>query len=88
MKTKLKIFAPVFAMVFAIASAFATTTTSNTSGSATVPGYIDAPEPCSVKVDCSDQGTTICTDQLGREAFGKINPNDTTCPVELFRIML
>lgn len=88
MKTKkVKIMMPAFAIMFAIVSAFATNVNGKEKSSAIVPGYLDAPEPCEVSIDCSDTGTIICTAPNGQQVFGKENPNGTTCSLEVYQLM-
>lgn len=78
---------PAFAIVFAIVSAFATDEKGNEKQAAIVPGYIDAPSPCTLEVQCSTIEGPICTNEDGQQAFGKLNPNSTTCPIVLYRPM-
>lgn len=82
---KKKILLPVMVMALAVTGAFITNAQAEEKSSLKT-GYIDAPEPCTVEVECDTEGTVLCTDQMGNQAFGKINPNDTSCPQELFRI--
>ncbi|WP_142784074.1 DUF6520 family protein [Changchengzhania lutea] len=86
MKTfKFKLLIPVVAIIFALTSAFATSTSSNVANLAIVDGYIDSPAPCTQKVDCSPDGEILCTNAQGQQAFGKMFPSQTTCPLVVFR---
>jgi len=77
---------PVMAIAFAVAGAFASNAMERDQSTQKT-GYIDAPRPCSVQVKCATSGNILCTNQAGQQAYGKINPNDTTCPQELFRLV-
>ena len=88
MKTRiLKTVLPVAAIMFAIAGAFA----SQTSGKevlAVQTGYIDAPTPCSEAVTCNTNVGPLCTllvNGIQRQAYGKINPQDSNCTKVLYR---
>lgn len=83
---KRKLVMPLLVMAFAIAGAFAT----NAMGekpTTQVTGYIDAPQPCKIEVQCDDQGSILCTDENDQQAFGKASIGATTCAVELYRLM-
>lgn len=82
---KKKMLLPIFVIAMAITGAFMTSAKAEVT-STLKKGYVDAPEPCTVEVNCDTQGTILCTDQMGLQAFGKINPNDTSCPQILYRI--
>lgn len=78
-------FMPVLVMALAITGAFITNAKAEVSSNLKK-GYVDSPEPCTIEVNCSTIGQLPCTDTMNHQAFGKINPDDTTCPQELFRI--
>ena len=74
---------PIVAVGFAIAGAFASTSRGPTDAFAPKTGYIDAPQPCSIPVQCSTTGIVDCT-LNGQQAFG-MNLNGTRCDVVLKR---
>ena len=76
---------PVVAIIFALTSAFATSTSSNVADLAIVDGYIDAPVPCTQRIDCSPTGLTVCTNAQGQQAYGKMFPSQTSCPKVVFK---
>ena len=82
---KRKLAMPTLVMAFAIASAFATNAMVEKPANL-VTGYIDAPQPCKIEVQCSDLGTILCTDENDQQAFGKASMRATTCAVELYRL--
>lgn len=87
MKTlKRNLILPLMVMAFGITGAFVTNAMESTQSTQKT-GYIDAPRPCEIPVECSTIGEEFCTNEAGLQAFGKVNPNDTTCPQELFRLM-
>ena len=86
MKTiKFKLLIPVMAIIFALTSAFTTSESSNVDV-LFIPGYIDNPTPCEQSVACQVTGSQVCTNgEFGPQVFGKFNPNDTTCPREVYK---
>lgn len=87
MKTrKIKILVPVIAIVFAMTTAFSSSVESKTNAPSTIDGYVDAPAPCMIKVDCSSVPGPICTNGLnGPQAFAKSSPQATTCSIIAYR---
>ncbi|RAR46493.1 DUF6520 family protein [Flavobacterium lacus] len=79
---------PLLLMIVAITSAFAFQNESKKS-TAVVTGWVDHPAPCSIAVECENEGTEICTAMYqGQERIvrGKESPNDLTCSKTLFRL--
>ncbi|MFI1770565.1 DUF6520 family protein [Thalassobellus citreus] len=86
MKTfKFKLLIPVVAIIFALTSAFATSTNTDVDALAVVDGYIDAPVPCTERINCSPTGNILCTNAQGQQAYGKFYPNQTSCPRVVFK---
>jgi hypothetical protein len=84
----LKSFLPVLLMLIAITSAFAFQNESKKT-SAVVTGWVDQPAPCSIAVECENEGTEICTAMYQgqeRNVRGKESPSDLTCSKTLFRL--
>jgi hypothetical protein len=87
MKSKiLKLGMPLMAIAFAILGAFASNA-GETKDLAPAIGYLDAPEPCSVAIECDTTVGPICTDEMGVQAFGKLTPASTSCSKVLYRAL-
>jgi len=91
MKTKaFKFLIPMIAIGFAIASAFATNSTKDDFFAPEI-GYVQTSEPCDTPVNCSNTQTpylcTVLVNGQEKQAFGKINPQATSCIKKLYRPM-
>ncbi|MEM0519025.1 DUF6520 family protein [Aequorivita flava] len=73
---------PIAVFAIAIASAFASNSGAN--NVLATPGYIDAPAPCRIAVDCSPFGGPVCRNASLQQAFGW-NSMHTACNVELYK---
>jgi len=94
MKTKsFKLILPIVSIIFAVGGSFVTSA-SEKSKLAVIPGYapLAATEnfpACSLTTNCSDNTMNpICTRTIGTitfNAFGKIFPQASTCPIVLYK---
>lgn len=77
---------PMLVFTLAIGGAFATNVKAETA-SIPVDGYLSILSPCDTEVDCDTEGQEACTvpEFPDEVAFGKMSPNDPTCPIPLFR---
>ncbi len=73
---------PIAVFAIAIASAFASNSGKNEV--LATPGYIDAPTPCTIAVNCSTVGGPVCRNASLQQAFGW-NSMHTACNVELYK---
>lgn len=83
-----KMMMPLAVMVLGVGGAFTTTSMSSTEALSHVTGYkfISAQNKCQSSTMCDTNDTgTICTNG-GARLWGKVDPLDTDCPVELYRI--
>ncbi len=83
MKTiKRKWLLPVAVFSIAIAGAFASNVKSEEASA--VWGYLDNPNPCHIKVQCSTIGTIAC--KSGSQAAYRMNAGGTRCDVPAFKL--
>ena len=79
---------PVATVLLAITGAFASQS-SVTQPTSLQKGWIDAETPCSIEVACRTEVGPVCTmlhnGQI-KQAFGKNNPKDATCPKTLYKV--
>lgn len=71
--------------VFAIAIAGAFASNLTTEDSLDTVGYIDAPAPCQLSVECSLIKGPVCRSSTGQQAFGWNNMH-TACDVEVYKL--
>ncbi|WP_425592546.1 DUF6520 family protein [Croceibacter atlanticus] len=72
------------AMVFALAIASAFATTVEKPNSAVVKGYIDAPTPCKISVNCSLIPGPAC--KQGTQTAYRMNSAGTLCDQPVFKL--
>lgn len=82
---------PVAAVALAIGGSFASQA-SEKKVNTSVLAYIDAPDACHIVTSCSDVVNTVCTATVYSgtnvyyfQAYGKVSPSATTCPVILYQ---
>jgi hypothetical protein len=80
---------PVAVILLAITGAFASQS-SAAKPVALQTGWIDSPSPCQIQVSCRTEVGPVCTmfyQGQNRQAYGKVNPTDATCPKTLYKVL-